>query len=143
MGLAQQSVHRATGGGGAAAGPRQGAQTREDDLRLVRSRFRPLDSADPLLDSRGKRIVYDFPIDNLLMQDPDESPFAVPSPRLLFPAPPVTPPAAEPTISFLDALRTVKRSQRELDYGLPTPAREKDSKRVKRTAAMQDRPSEE
>ena len=83
-------------------------------------------------DSRGKRITYDFPLSNLLAPDPGESPFPVPSPRLLFPAPPITPPSSNPTSSFLDALRSVKRSVKEVDHGLPTPVRERDSKRSRK-----------
>ncbi|KAK4695670.1 hypothetical protein P7C70_g8509, partial [Phenoliferia sp. Uapishka_3] len=79
---------------------------------------------------RGKRITYDIPFDALVASDPEDSPYADPSPRLLFPAPPITPPSSNPSTSFLDALRATmpQDSKPTLDFGLPTPAREKDKK---------------
>ncbi|KAL8292588.1 hypothetical protein RQP46_001200 [Phenoliferia psychrophenolica] len=80
---------------------------------------------------RGKRITYDMPFDALVAEDPEDSPYADPSPRLLFPAPPITPPSTSTaSTSFLDALRaTIPQETKPIvDYGLPTPAREKDTK---------------
>lgn len=76
---------------------------------------------------RGKRITYDLPFDALVAQDPEDSPFAEPSPRLLYPPPPpITPPSSHPSSSFLDALRASMPEKPVLvDHGLPTPARER------------------
>ncbi|KAI5474163.1 hypothetical protein MNV49_004075 [Pseudohyphozyma bogoriensis] len=75
---------------------------------------------------RGKRITYDVPIDALLApEDPSDSPFPDPSPRLLFPPPPVTPPSTQTTsMSFLDKLRGAeegKRKASDMEFGLMTP----------------------
>lgn len=83
---------------------------------------------------RGKRITYDVSFDALVApDDPEESPFPDPSPRLLFPPAPITPPASTST-SFLDRLLSTSedgavQKVNEINYGLPTPAREKDRKK--------------
>ncbi|ORY54168.1 hypothetical protein BCR35DRAFT_310450 [Leucosporidium creatinivorum] len=82
---------------------------------------------------RGKRIHYDLPLSTLLTsEDPTSSPFADPSPRLLFPpAAPITPPSATPSSSFLDALRATQKKggqEQQLEEGRglpPTPVTEK------------------
>lgn len=72
-----------------------------------------------------------MPFDALVAEDPEDSPYADPSPRLLFPAPPITPPSSSTaSTSFLDALRATipREATKVVDHGLPTPAREKDKK---------------
>ncbi|KAM0750472.1 hypothetical protein T439DRAFT_326438 [Meredithblackwellia eburnea MCA 4105] len=81
---------------------------------------------------RGKRIEYDMPVDVLLSAGPDESPEPELVPRLLFPPPPpVTPPSATPSASFLDSLRAsiTRKTTPVVEHGLPTPARERERKK--------------
>ncbi|KDE03911.1 hypothetical protein MVLG_05603 [Microbotryum lychnidis-dioicae p1A1 Lamole] len=101
---------------------------------------------------RGKRVTYDVPLDALLApEDPEDSPFPDPSPRLLFPSGPtsddevestnpITPPSySRPTSSFLDALRattSVKPTDevKSRSLGLPpTPVTERQRKAPEKT----------
>ncbi|SCV69437.1 BQ2448_2457 [Microbotryum intermedium] len=100
---------------------------------------------------RGKRVTYDVPLDALLApEDPEDSPFPDPSPRLLFPmgptsddeadhANPITPPSqSRPTSSFLDALRVTTSAKphdvKSSSLGLPpTPVTERQRKAPEKT----------